>query len=172
VRPRRRRIPLRPCLFVRSKTGRGVARSALPRTAVAIVWRRSAFGISRAIPGHPLAIREPHQGDCAQRRVSVNSFRSKFMDRRAPDFREIRRRPYEAMQPVNIKTMSDRLVAATYRRSLSISAFSCGCLQSALLDSSVRAGLLPGVASDAPSVIRGCSPTDSAFCNPKFAFLV
>jgi hypothetical protein len=60
---------------------------ALPQTAVAIVWLRSAFGISRAIPGHVLAIRQRYQGDCNQRPVSVNSSRPKFMDRHAPDFR-------------------------------------------------------------------------------------
>jgi hypothetical protein len=36
-----------------------------------------------------------------------------FSTARASGFRGIRRRPDEAMQPLNIKTMSDRLVAAT-----------------------------------------------------------
>jgi hypothetical protein len=64
--------PATGLIFAKPENSSEAARVALPQNAVAIVWRRLAFGISRAIPGHVLAIREPYQGDCTQRPVSVN----------------------------------------------------------------------------------------------------
>jgi hypothetical protein len=53
--------PATGLIFAKPENSSEAARLALPQNAVAIVWRRLAFGISRAIPGHVLAIREPYK---------------------------------------------------------------------------------------------------------------
>jgi len=104
-------VPKTPLVLCKLKAIRSCSRGG-PQTSVAI----GSLRLTVRIPQSDRALRHPRTTRWRLHLLTrIASFLSLRISRRlAPlAFRGIRRRPHEAMQPLDIKTMSDRLVAAT-----------------------------------------------------------